>query len=144
MMNQIAKRLMLAGMLSAVGLCAQAPAEFVVASIKPAAPMENGRMMIGMRGGPGTPSPGQMTFTNVSLAQIMQRAYDVKSYQISGPDWMSSARFDISAKVPAGAKRRSPMSCCGISLPIDSSWFCIIRRKSRRSMCCWLRRAGRS
>ena len=42
-------------------------------------------MMIGMRGGPGTPSPGQMTFTNVSLADIVQRAYDVKSYQGLGP-----------------------------------------------------------
>ena len=44
-----------------------------------------------------------MTFTNVSIAEIMQRAYEVKGYQISGPDWMSSARFDISARVPAGA-----------------------------------------
>jgi uncharacterized protein (TIGR03435 family) len=105
MMNQIAKRLMLAGLLTAVGLWAQAPTEFEAASIKPAAPMALGRMMIGMRGGPGTPSPGQMTFTNVSLAQIMQRAYDVKSYQISGPNWMSSARFDISARVPAGTTR---------------------------------------
>jgi len=105
MMNQISKRLVLTGLLTAVGLLAQAPAEFEAASIKPAAPMENGRMMIGMRGGPGTPSPGQMTFINVSLAQIIQRAYDVKSYQISGPDWMSSARFDILAKVPAGATK---------------------------------------
>jgi uncharacterized protein (TIGR03435 family) len=105
MMNQIAKRLMVAGLLPAVGLWAQAPAEFVAASIKPAAPMGSGGMMIGMRGGPGTPSPGQMTFTNVSLAQIMERAYDVKGYQVSGPDWMSSARFDISAKVPAGATK---------------------------------------
>ena len=105
MMNEIAKRLMLAGLLTAVGLWAQAPTEFEAASIKPAAPMTPGRMMIGMRGGPGTPSPGQMTFNNVSLAQIMQRAYDVKSYQLSGPDWMSSARFDISAKVPAGTTK---------------------------------------
>ena len=105
MMNQIAKRLMLAGLLTGVGLWAQAPAEFEAASIKPAAPMEPGRMMIGMRGGPGTPSPGQMTFINVSIAQIMQKAYDVKSYQISGPDWMSSARFDISARVPAGTTK---------------------------------------
>jgi uncharacterized protein (TIGR03435 family) len=105
MMNQIAKRLMLAGLLTGVGLWAQAPTEFEAASIKPAAPMEPGRMMIGMRGGPGTPSPGQMTFINVSIAQIMQKAYDVKSYQISGPDWMSSARFDISARVPAGTTK---------------------------------------
>jgi len=104
-MNQIVKRMMVAGLLNAVGLWAQAPTEFVAASIKPAAPMEIGRMMIGMRGGPGTPSPGQMTFTNVSLADIVQRAYDVKSYQVSGPDWMSSARFDLSAKVPAGATK---------------------------------------
>jgi uncharacterized protein (TIGR03435 family) len=101
-MSQIAKGLMLAGLLTAVGLWAQAPTEFEAASIKPAAPMEKN---IGMRGGPGTPSPGQMTFTNVSLAQIIERAYGVKSYQLSGPDWMSSARFDISAKVPAGATK---------------------------------------
>ena len=53
MMNQIAKRLMLAGLLTAAGLWAQAPTEFVAASIKPAAPMEPGRMMIGMREVPG-------------------------------------------------------------------------------------------
>ena len=104
-MNQITKELMLAGLLTAVGVWAQEPAEFEVASIKPAAPMMPGRMMVGLRGGPGTPSPGQMTFINVSLAQIIQRAYDVKSYQISGPDWMSSARFNLSAKVPAGATK---------------------------------------
>ena len=34
--------MMVAGLLTAVGLWAQAPAEFVAASIKPAAPMENG------------------------------------------------------------------------------------------------------
>jgi uncharacterized protein (TIGR03435 family) len=33
---------------------------------------------------------------------MIQRAYDVQSYQISGPEWMSSARFDMAAKVPAG------------------------------------------
>ena len=104
-MNQIAKRPMLAGLLTAVGLWAQAPTEFEVASIKPAAPMGLGRMMIGVRGGPGTPSPGQMNFNNVSLAKLIELAYDVKDYQISGPDWMSSARFDISAKVPAGTTK---------------------------------------
>src|SRR5437764_12337369 len=104
-MNQIAKRRMLAGLLTAVGLWAQAPAEFEVASIKPAAPMGPGRMMIGVRGGPGTLSPGQMNFKNVSLAKLIELAYDVKDYQISGRDWMSSARFDISAKVPAGTTK---------------------------------------
>jgi uncharacterized protein (TIGR03435 family) len=30
-------------------------------------------------------------------------AYDVKGYQISGPAWLASERYDIAAKVPAGA-----------------------------------------
>jgi len=73
---------------------------FEVASIKPAAPMQPGRMMIGTRGGPGTSDPGQMTFTNNSLRDLIQNAYDVKSYQITGPSWIETERFDILAKVP--------------------------------------------
>jgi uncharacterized protein (TIGR03435 family) len=40
---------------------------------------------------------------NTSLSLCLQRAYDVKAYQVSGPDWMSSARFDINARSPAPA-----------------------------------------
>jgi uncharacterized protein (TIGR03435 family) len=40
---------------------------------------------------------------NTSLLLCLQRAYDMKAYQISGPDWMSSARFDINARSPAPA-----------------------------------------
>ena len=78
---------------------------FEVASIKPAAPMESGRFMVGISGGPETPDPVQMTFTNVSLSNLIQTAWDVKEYQISGPAWLQSVRFDISAKVPAGATK---------------------------------------
>jgi uncharacterized protein (TIGR03435 family) len=46
-----------------------------------------------------------MTFTNVSLGDLIQAAYDVKAYQVSGPGWIESARFDIEAKVPAGATK---------------------------------------
>jgi uncharacterized protein (TIGR03435 family) len=86
---------------------AQPPASptFEVASIKPAAPQEMGRMMVGISGGPrkGSRDPGQMTFTNVSLSMLVSVAYDVKDYQVHCPDWMNSARFDIVAKVPKGA-----------------------------------------
>jgi uncharacterized protein (TIGR03435 family) len=78
---------------------------FEVASIKPAAPMVPGRIMIGMNGGPGSRDPGQITVTNMGLGDLMANAYDVKSYQISGPPWMDSQRFDIVAKVPAGATK---------------------------------------
>jgi len=32
-------------------------------------------------------------------------AYRIKDYQVSGPDWLAGARFDIVAKLPEGATR---------------------------------------
>ena len=98
------KTLLIAGILAGLTLHAQTPS-FEVASIKPAAPMAEGRMMVGIQGGPETPKPGQMTFTNVSLADLLKTAYEVKEYQISGPDSLRTVRFDISAKVPAGTTK---------------------------------------
>jgi len=88
--------------------CAQTPAPsstFEVASVKPAAPQGNGRMMIGMRGGPGTNDPGRYTTTNTSLKMLLGNAYDLKDFQISGPSWMDGERFDITAKVPPGTTK---------------------------------------
>ena len=96
---------------AALAICAAAMAQtppsptFEVASIKPAAPQEMGRMMIGMRGGPGTPDPTQVTITNMSLTMLVQVAYDVKDYRVTAPKWMDTTRFDIVAKIPAGAKK---------------------------------------
>jgi uncharacterized protein (TIGR03435 family) len=86
-------------------LQAQPSPTFEVASIKPAAPQEMGRMMVGMRGGPGTPDPTQATFTNVSLTMLVQIANDVRDFQVTAAAWMDTTRFDIVAKVPAGATR---------------------------------------
>jgi uncharacterized protein (TIGR03435 family) len=47
---------------------------FEVASIKPAAPMGVGVIMVGMHGGPGSNDPGQMGFTNMSLSDLIQYA----------------------------------------------------------------------
>lgn len=43
-------------------------------------------------------SPASLTMRGVSLATCLKWAYDVKDYQISGPAWMGSDRFDIVAK----------------------------------------------
>ena len=67
--------------------------------------MAPGRMMIGMSGGPGGGNPGQITVTNMGVRDLMTTAYNVKSYQITGPAWLDSQRFDIVAKVPAGATK---------------------------------------
>jgi uncharacterized protein (TIGR03435 family) len=73
---------------------------FEVASIKPAAPMEHGRVMVRMGG-----DPGRIDYTNVSLKDVLTRAYGVKRHQINGPSWLDSERFDITAKIPEGVSR---------------------------------------
>jgi uncharacterized protein (TIGR03435 family) len=78
---------------------------FEVASIKPAAPQSPGMFRIGTYGGPGTPDPGQARFENVTQRMLLTQAYDVHEYQISGPAWLDSERYDIVAKVPKGANR---------------------------------------
>ncbi len=78
---------------------------FEVVSIKPPAPMAPGRMMIRNSGGPGTSDPGHLNYTNVSLKSLIVNAFGVKSYQVTGPDWLDSTRFDIVAKVPEGATK---------------------------------------
>lgn len=79
-------------------VCAQqasAPA-FEVASIKPADPNERRIMMRGDR--------GTVNLTGVTLTMLVQQAYDVRDFQISGgPGWMNSDRYNIIAKVPANA-----------------------------------------
>ena len=57
------------------------------------------------RGGPGTPDPGQITWTYATLKRLIMTAYDVKNYQVSGPAWLDIERYDIVAKVPAGATK---------------------------------------
>jgi uncharacterized protein (TIGR03435 family) len=39
-------------------------------------------------------------FTNVPLRRLIERAYGVKPFQLTGPDWIDNVRFDITAKYP--------------------------------------------
>jgi uncharacterized protein (TIGR03435 family) len=78
---------------------------FEVASIKPAASQAMARLQGSVDGGPGTPAPGRIQFTDIPLKVLIMRAYDVQNFQVSGPSWMDSQRFDIIAKVPDGATK---------------------------------------
>jgi uncharacterized protein (TIGR03435 family) len=78
---------------------------FEVASVKPSEPQPSGMMRVRMSGGPGTPDPGQLTYTNVPLKNVLATAYAVNNYQISGPNWLDSERFDIVAKISQGATK---------------------------------------
>jgi uncharacterized protein (TIGR03435 family) len=75
---------------------------FDVASLKPA---DTNAVRSTIRGGPGTSDPGQITFTNATLSAIVQRAYGLENYQLTGPDWLATRRYDIAAKLPPGATK---------------------------------------
>jgi uncharacterized protein (TIGR03435 family) len=95
---------------SCLGLAFGQPAPnqtFEVASVKPSAPVPpNGGVYFGPpRGGPGTPDPGLITWSYATLRALLMTAYDVKTYQVAGPAWLNTERYDIVAKVPAGAAK---------------------------------------
>ena len=90
-------------LLAVIPVCAQtAPArlEFEVASIKPSAPPGTMQVKIGLH------IDGAQVHCNfLSLKDYIRMAYRVKDYQIVGPEWMASQRFDIAAKLPEGSNR---------------------------------------
>jgi uncharacterized protein (TIGR03435 family) len=93
------------GILLTLSAVAQTP-QFEVASIKPPPPAPAvGRVRTGSSGGPGTKDPSLFTCERCSVLGLIRQAFDIQDYQISGPDWMQSTRFNISAKVPEGATR---------------------------------------
>ncbi|MBS1855384.1 MAG: TIGR03435 family protein [Acidobacteria bacterium] len=85
------------GVFALVALAQDAPPAFEVASIKQAAPQPQGRMMVRMGG-----DAGRVDYASVSLKDVLARAYNVKRFQITGPSWLDSERYDITAKVPDG------------------------------------------
>jgi uncharacterized protein (TIGR03435 family) len=86
------------------GAVAQAQS-FDVASVKPHPQSADGMIRVRMNGGPGTPDPVRLNYENVSLKAVLGKAFDVKSYQLTTPDWADSERYDITAKIPQGTTK---------------------------------------
>jgi uncharacterized protein (TIGR03435 family) len=80
---------------------------FEVASVKPSPPIVPGSPAYfgPPRGGPGTPDPGRITWSNATLMRVIMTAYDMKAYQINGPAWLDTERYEIAVKVPVGATK---------------------------------------
>ena len=72
---------------------------FEVASIKPSSSTDQ-RLFYNMS---NIQSGGQFTISNITVKKLIQDAWRIKDFQISGgPGWIGSDRFDIAAK-PDGA-----------------------------------------
>jgi len=96
-----------AAFLLSVGAFAQTPGQptFEVATIKPSEGLNVARMTSGAFRIGASIDGGRAEFRFMTLADLIQYAYKVKNYQVSGPDWIRSERFDIQAKLPEGATR---------------------------------------
>jgi uncharacterized protein (TIGR03435 family) len=83
---------------------AQTPARpaFEVASIRPSTnsdSIQGGKVAVGVH-----IDGAQVRVVAFTLKDYLGIAYRMKIAQISGPDWIGSDRFDISATIPAGGK----------------------------------------
>jgi uncharacterized protein (TIGR03435 family) len=94
----------LLGILAASPVFAQTPAqaqpklEFEVASIRASQSTGSDRVDAGLH-----MDGSQAHLNSFSLKNLIAMAYRVHADRISAPDWLSSERFDISAKLPDGA-----------------------------------------
>jgi uncharacterized protein (TIGR03435 family) len=78
-------------------LAAAAPGQtYEVASVKP--------NLSGSTSSRTNGTAGQVVFTNVPLKALIVNAFGVTAFQVTGPGWLESARFDLAAKYPPGAK----------------------------------------
>jgi uncharacterized protein (TIGR03435 family) len=78
---------------------------FEVASIKPAPPPDPRGMTMRVAGGPGSSDPSLFLCDNCSLSMLVINCYELSFHEFSGPDWMESERFTVSAKVPEGTTK---------------------------------------
>ncbi len=76
---------------------AQDALRFEVASVKPVPSGGEPRN--------STMDASHVNFPGFSLANLIMMAYDMKRYQFEPAEWMLTARFDVSAKLPDGATK---------------------------------------
>ena len=80
-------------------LSAQPLPQFEVATVKPAPPQPVGQVSTHMNW-----DGHRLNFTGVNLQDMIARAYGVQRYQITGPSWLETERFDVAASFPADSK----------------------------------------
>jgi uncharacterized protein (TIGR03435 family) len=100
-MRRIRFALVLGVVLIAVAVMAasQKPAQklaFEVVSIKPVEPFQ-------IR--PGIRISGNRFDCAMPLQRLITTAYQIKTYQITGPDWLNSQRYEINPTIPEGSSK---------------------------------------
>jgi uncharacterized protein (TIGR03435 family) len=109
-MQRIMRKITIGFALTAIAAFAQTKPAFEVATIKPSPPMDPAKIAAALQAGGKMPIGANVEgyraeYRYLDLRSLMSYAYGVKPYQITGPDWMATERFDIVAKMPEGSKR---------------------------------------
>jgi uncharacterized protein (TIGR03435 family) len=80
---------------------------FDVASVRPAAPPTGiAALIFQQRGGPGSADPERIAYTNIPMRQLLMFAHGLtQPYQLEAPKSADDDKYDIEAKIPAGATR---------------------------------------
>lgn len=103
------KKLGLGLAFAAISAFGQSKPAFEVATVKPAAPLDQAKMLAAIQGGKmpvgAEVDNRRAEFKYLDLKSLISYAYGVKPFQITGPDWMSTTRFDILAKMPEGSTK---------------------------------------
>lgn len=97
--------------------------EFEVASIHPSSP--------GATSGGVRMDGAQVHYAGFPFREYVARAYGVRVSQVIGPDWMSSERFDLDAKLPEGA---TPAQLSDMLRALLSERFALKQHREQKEM----------
>ena len=111
------KLLLMAAAVAAIGLpmalgvlhAAEKPVQAPLVADTPLLSFEVAAIKVSKSGGQGSHwhETDRNTFaSNVRLLDVIEQAYGLRDYQISGPDWLKSERYDIQAKASITPKRQ--------------------------------------
>jgi len=92
------------------GQPAQGKLAFEVASVHPSPALDMSKLAAQIQAGSmprfGAHVDGtRAEYVYMSLKELVANAYGLKAYQVSGPAWLGSERFDIVAKMPDGSSK---------------------------------------
>jgi uncharacterized protein (TIGR03435 family) len=79
-------------------ICRAQVLTFEAASVKPAAAPKG---MIPMP----SADPGRVRYPYINLKYLLMAAYDVKVFQVAGPGWLDTERFEVDAVMAPGTKQ---------------------------------------
>src|SRR5258707_62736 len=85
---------------AAFGQTGHGPIAFEVATVKPSAPLDQAAMKAGTAHIGSRIDATHVDIGTATLFRLLCTAYRLRPYQLTGPEWLKTAVFDIQAKIP--------------------------------------------